>query len=167
MWFACNEIPPTESDDSPAFYERWIIIDFPNTFRDNADPNLLKKLSTNEELSGLLNLALRSLTRLLARDQFEDHIDIDRKEKQYIMGSNTVKAFVIYECEMDFKAKIVKKKFYQQYVSFCQNLGRDPVANNTFTRELKRWVPNLDDARVRKDGKSVYVYKGIKMKDSS
>jgi putative DNA primase/helicase len=59
MIFSANQVPRSPVDDSDAFYRRWIIENFPNTFEgDKADPHILDKLTTMEELSGLLNLAL-------------------------------------------------------------------------------------------------------------
>ena len=60
-----------------AYYKRWILVSF--NLRKNCyfckkpivkDPDLLEKLTTDEELSGLLNLALISARRLLAKRRF-------------------------------------------------------------------------------------------------
>jgi putative DNA primase/helicase len=66
--FSTNKIPETE-DESDAYFRREIILSFPNRFEDGkgADPNLLNKLTTEEELSGIFNvlaIALRTLLRI-------------------------------------------------------------------------------------------------------
>ena len=59
--FSANEIP--ESDDkSDAFYRRWLIFHFDKKFvGGKEDTKLLEKLTTPDELSGLLNKALTGL----------------------------------------------------------------------------------------------------------
>lgn len=56
--FSANEIPQSE-DTSYAYFRRWIIFFFENVFEgDNNDPNLIDRLTTETEMSGLLNLSL-------------------------------------------------------------------------------------------------------------
>ena len=58
MIFSGNLIPESE-DKTDAFYRRWVIIHFDKRFADGKeDAELTQKLTTPEELSGLLNLAL-------------------------------------------------------------------------------------------------------------
>jgi putative DNA primase/helicase len=60
MIFSANVLPRSP-DDTYAFYSRWILIEFLNTFTvesGTADPDLDSKLQTSEELSSLLNIAL-------------------------------------------------------------------------------------------------------------
>ena len=54
--YSANQIP--EADDiSYAYFKRWIILIFDRIFtNDNKDTNLINKLTTDEELSGLLTL---------------------------------------------------------------------------------------------------------------
>ena len=60
--FSANKLPMSP-DKSYAFYRRWILISFPNTFEgENRNPNILEEISTPEELSGLLNWALEGLS---------------------------------------------------------------------------------------------------------
>src|SRR5919197_5073264 len=56
--FSANKIP--ESDDQGyAYYRRWLILEFEKIFDEgDKDTELICKLTTPEELSGLLNLAL-------------------------------------------------------------------------------------------------------------
>ena len=70
--FSANEI--LESDDkSVAFYRRWLIIHCNKMFQKGAeDTKLIMKLTTPEELSGLLNLALISLKQLIDEGGFHD-----------------------------------------------------------------------------------------------
>jgi len=57
LFFSANQIP-SAYDESDAFFRRKVILGFPNKFEGNKDdPDLLKKLTTEEELSGIFNVA--------------------------------------------------------------------------------------------------------------
>ena len=60
-------------DDSDAFHRRWIIIIFREQFikgYPGTDPQMIQKLSTSEELSGILNWALEGYIRLRKQKNF-------------------------------------------------------------------------------------------------
>lgn len=159
--FSSNEIPAS-GDDTDAYYIRWIITEFPNTFYgNNNDPDLPKKLASEVELSALLNRALVGLKRLLKRGRFEEKVNVDEKRKQYISGSNTVKAFVIDRCKDGRGLVTLKSELYEAYKKFCSEINKEPKTKGTFTKELFRWVPNIDTARKVINGDRVQVYVGI------
>jgi putative DNA primase/helicase len=63
--FSANKIPDSD-DKSYAYYKRWLILPFEKVFdgKETKDSKLIDKLTTPEELSGLLNLALIALKQL-------------------------------------------------------------------------------------------------------
>ena len=62
--FACNRIPDVNSDaNDSAYFNRWIITRFENTITKKI-PNFIATLTTEEERSGLFNLAMVGLKRL-------------------------------------------------------------------------------------------------------
>ena len=72
--FSANTPPKPTEDMENAYYKRWVLINF--NLRKNCyfckklivkDPDLVENLTTEEELSGLLNLALISARRLLSK----------------------------------------------------------------------------------------------------
>ena len=80
--FSTNEIPETE-DKSYAYFRRWIILFFDNVFEDGKDTSLINKLTTEKELSGLLNLALIGLKQLIADGGFIHVEDVRTIEADY------------------------------------------------------------------------------------
>lgn len=81
--YSTNEIP--ESDDqTEAYFKRWIILLFDRVFRgEEKDTNLIEKLTTKDELSGLLNLALIALKQLIKDDWFRHADDIETTKRKY------------------------------------------------------------------------------------
>jgi len=65
----------------------------------NEDAELTQKLTTPEELSGLLNLALAGLHDLIANCGF--HKTIDEIKQEYEENTSDVSAFLIQECIVD------------------------------------------------------------------
>lgn len=65
LFFSTNKMIQT-SDQTNAFYRRLIIISFPNTFEeDKQDPDLINKLTTQSELSGIFNLLMYYLRLII------------------------------------------------------------------------------------------------------
>ncbi|MHA2427896.1 MAG: hypothetical protein ACXADB_07730 [Candidatus Hermodarchaeia archaeon] len=55
--------------------------------RENTDLQILDKLTTDEELSGLLNLALAGLKRLLKKSQFRLSKTMKEIKEEYVQKS--------------------------------------------------------------------------------
>ena len=67
------------------------------------DPILIDKLTTPEELSGLLNLALIGLKQLCKDGGFKD-VSVERVKEEYDSRANTVQAFLDEKCLVDLNA---------------------------------------------------------------
>jgi phage/plasmid-associated DNA primase len=80
--FSANKIP--DSDDTcHAYYKRWLILQFERSFREGAkDSNPIHKLTTDNELLGLLNLALVGLKQLEKDGSFRD-ISVEDVKRDY------------------------------------------------------------------------------------
>ncbi len=88
--FSANEIPQSE-DRTYAYFRRWIILFFEKVYEgDDNDTELVYKLTTPEELSGLLNLALIALRQLIKDNQFVHADDIATIEREYNLNASTV-----------------------------------------------------------------------------
>lgn len=92
--FAVNTIPDTD-DDGYGYFVRWVLIplDITIPFEDQ-DKDLKFKLTTPEEMSGILNFALEGLNMLLADGGFENIGSIMDVKKMYKESSDMVYAFV-------------------------------------------------------------------------
>ena len=95
--FSANQIP--ESDDqSYAYYRRWVIIPFLRVFEgDEVDEHLLENLTSPEELSGILNLAIRNLRRLKQERGFND-VGLEEIKHLYELGASKIRAFIEEQC---------------------------------------------------------------------
>jgi len=162
--FSANQLPPA-TDQTRAFYRRWQFIIFPRTFTDeNADRNILEKLTTPAELSGILNYALEGLERLLKNQKFTGSKSTDEIAVLYSRLSSPVSAFVqdelVQGTEEDF---ISKDDMFERFVKYC-NKHKIPSCNKiVFGRTLPQYCPSAKTAR-RKILNSVTItgWSGVK-----
>ena len=159
--FSCNKLPMSR-DDTDAYFRRWILISFPNKFEGkDCDPNIIKKLTVEPELSGLFNWALEGLQRLLKNGGFSHSKSTDVIRDEYERKSSPILAFVKDCLEQKPNSKETKEAVYNCYKEYCSKEKLPIKANNSFARELKQHVINLEDEQ-RGNGKRGWM--GIKIK---
>jgi P4 family phage/plasmid primase-like protien len=136
--FSANEAP-ISSDQSEAWFDRWIIVPFERRFtEEEADPHLLDKLTTPSELEGLLVQAVHALRRLMTRGHFAIPDSVQQAGHRYRDRLDTVRAFVAEECTLDPDAWTPRSQLYGTYRNWAQEGGRLPVSAATFNDHLRR-----------------------------
>lgn len=102
--FAANQIPPTP-DQSHGFFRRWVIVDFPYRFTTNPNPNdpyqkeaqpsreLLDRLTTREEMEGLLAKCINKLHDLLENNHFTNELSADEVQSKWREHSTPIISF--------------------------------------------------------------------------
>ena len=122
LWFSANKIPQT-ADNSDAFYRRIPVISFPHKFEgQNADPDLSRKLRTEEELSGIFNVLMIALRRII-------------HNKGIYLNEKTIQA-AAKDCTEDDKTP--KDEFYRAYVLYCEENNLPIQSKENFGKILKR-----------------------------
>ena len=116
-----------------------IIIGFPNRFGDGngADPDLLRKLSTEDELSGIFNVLIIALRTLLRNGSiFVHEKTIEQRRQRHELAVNPLKYFIgdVLAEDSTESDKTPKDTLYEAYLRFCnghklaveskENLGR-------------------------------------------
>jgi len=135
MIFSANNIPQGGKDYS--FFRRWMLIKFPNTFKEGKKNNyLIKTLTEEKELSGLLNLALEDLRRLRESDKFSYTKTVEDTEKEYVLNSNHVAMFAS-EMLQASDGDCSTIDMYRSYLTWTSFKGINPYANNEFSKRLK------------------------------
>ena len=127
--FSTNQIPVSQ-DDTSAFYRRWVIINFPNKFEgDQCDPNILVRVTTPEELSGIFNLAVKALGDLMGRGAFINDRKTSEIADEYIRRSDSVQAFIKDCVESSTDSRVKKQEVYTTYLAYCR-LKNYPLVND-------------------------------------
>jgi P4 family phage/plasmid primase-like protien len=162
LW-ACNKLPAA-SEDTLAFYRRFIILQFNRFFvGTKADIHLLDKLTTPQELSGLLNFALEGLTRVLKNSVFTNALSIEETRQAYIRTADSCQSF-IEECttiDLDPKIYVRDDVLYQLYVTYCQTNKLPTQRKGQLTQAMSRCRPEAEHINQRINNKVVRVWRFV------
>lgn len=148
--FACNDLPMVY-DVSRGFWDRWILLQFPYTFvtqeeldkqKENKffklkDDDIINKITTEEELSGLLNLFLDGLDRLNKNKRFSQTAGTDEIKNFWIRKSNSFMAFCYDNLEEDYENRITKKNLKKKYIAYCKKHKVTPKSAYVVKRVLE------------------------------
>jgi putative DNA primase/helicase len=160
--FSANQPPKVDGDEGYAFWRRWILVSFNRTFEgDNEDVNLLEKITTPEELSGLLNWAIRGLRLLVSENGFEE-TDWQEIKKQYALGASNIKDFIKEVCELGEDQRCKTLEFQTAFFNYCNKRGQKHPDPRLIGKELE--ALNISNERVREKGIRVRYYVGIGLK---
>jgi P4 family phage/plasmid primase-like protien len=137
--FSANEIPESE-DQSYAYFKRWIILLFDRVFQgEDKDTNLIEKLTTDEELSALLNLAIIALRQLIKDNGFIHIDDVSSIQREYNQNATAIDDFLNSECRIELTNRhyyTICRDLYHSYIVHCKNNNRPPVSDNVFGSHL-------------------------------
>lgn len=167
--FACNEIPPATGADM-AYYGRWVIIPFPNTFRGKKrNEHLREQLTSEDELSGLLNFALEGVDSLKRHHGFDYPNDYENNRMLYQAWSgNTIHRFFATQLVKDPESTVAKIRFASEYRSFCVRLGKPPEADVSFFMEFNKIIADdVVDGVFTIDGERVRAIRGLRFLSDS
>lgn len=164
--FACNSLPPAINADR-AYYGRLVIIPFPRKFVKGKDmvSNYIDRLTTDEELSGLLNYALDGYLMLLANDGFDFPSDYAATRAIYQAWSgSTIHKFVAIRLVLDPEASIAKARLLNEYKLFCSENGLAAETETKFFTELPKAVGGeIVEYRSMVDGNRIYMLRGVRL----
>lgn len=176
--FAANKIPRTV-DISQAFWSRWIILEFPYKFlsqkeidkteteeRKNcklADSEIISKLTTPEELSGLLNLAIKGLHRLRKQKDFSYNKSTKEVMEMWIRKSDSFAAFLM-DCVEESETRTTKIELRKAYSLYCKKhklkMVSDKIIKDVITETFA-----VSEERESLEGERLWYWDGITIKE--
>jgi putative DNA primase/helicase len=176
MIFSANELPITY-DLTEAFSNRWIIIDFPYQFVEKKvydaakdkknlkimDTHIIDKLTSKQELNGLLIWAFEGLQRLLKNGAFSYSKSNEEVSLIWQRRSNSFNAFIKDVLLEDFDSKISKEELRYVYSLYCRTHKISSVGDKLIKRALEE--KGVSESRITKDGVTTNCWVGIKFKE--
>lgn len=138
MVFANNKMPQIKEDDD-AIYRRIIIIEFTEKFeagKETTDMNMLKKITTEEEKSGILNLVIKHLHNLLANEKFSAFLGIEENRKKLQVKLNPIKEWIEKECIFDSVFETLSSELHRDFNRFAKDYGVAGRSQIRFNEEL-------------------------------
>jgi putative DNA primase/helicase len=162
--FAANELPQV-SDQTYAFWRRWIVIEFPNRFPDN--PSFFDETFKPELIERIIPLGVLAFWGVWRRRGFSIKERAEDFQEKWLRSNNPVYAYVKGGQEegrlaLDKEAYTPASDLYEDYVSWAKDNDAKIVEKATFTKELERLF-GIVKKRIREGGRRIYVYQGVRL----
>jgi len=163
--FSCNKIPMT-SEDTVAFFRRWMLITFPNTFEGPTDDRELpKRLVIPEELSGVLNWMIAGLKRLRENKwKFSYSKSVEDVRVEYTRKSSPIQAFMMDCCKQEPLTEVPKKTLYTAFLTYARPLKLALVQYPTFCRNLLT-IAKVEECKPMVLGHRTPSFRGLKLRE--
>lgn len=147
LMFACNKIPDVKDMNDEAYFNRWMVIHLEKTIPVKIS-NFIRTLTTEDEISGLFNVAIAGLQRLLEQDGFSyKNSGIDTKIEM-MRSSSALANFVTEMLQKDIGAEISKEDMYKAYKDFCDDRGLGPETIVAVGKKLPFYGQYITEARI-------------------
>jgi len=179
--FACNQLPKVY-DMSDGFWDRWVLFEFPFKFIPQSeydkleeserinkkilDPQHIDRISTQQELDGLLNRALDGLNRILINKEFSYSKGSSDVKKFWIRKSDSFIAFCIDNLEESYNSSISKAELRKSFYNYCNNHKVKGCSDKAISISLQE-IFGVIEIRKYFEGLTTILWEGIKFKDSS
>lgn len=141
--FSANEMPASK-DNTDGYHRRWMVIPFPNKFNNGT---LRKKLFEDHELSGILNVAIRGIKRLVAQNGFSDSASSAEHTEKYRSISDSSYHFLKEMCSENEHESLSKQEVFNAYRLFCDNWNLKPISQTKFNQKLRLVYPDVKEDR--------------------
>lgn len=143
--YGCNDIPQPKKTlakhTADAYYERWVPVPFSNVFsKKNMDRHIIDKITTDEELSGLFNLAIKGWERLEKNNGYTTIMELDEVRDFMEKGTNPEREF-IDSWIIPSSGREWKKHTYKCYVTFCLDRNYPYLSDVWFSRKFSPLGP--------------------------
>lgn len=176
--FACNELPMVY-DNSKGFWDRWVLLEFPYTFLPKEDydkivdrtpsiklrdEDIIDKITTPEELSGLLNQALDGLDRLFINRTFSTTLGSEEVKNLWIRKSNSFLAFCLDNLENSYESRVSKKELRHRYSEYCKTYKVNPKSDKVIKITLENDY-GASESQISDFGARDRYWEGIKWKN--
>jgi len=124
---------PSSDDTSEGFYRRWLIIDFPNQFKEGTD---IVATVPDQEYINLAKKVCNIIPMLLERGMFTNQGNIEERQERYIAASNPIGDFLNTHTEVDVISSVKYNDLYNAYTLFLRKKKRRTVTRREFNETL-------------------------------
>jgi len=145
--FAANN-PPRFEEETDAVADRLLTIELPYRFATDDDGDkepipdrrLIRELTTDDELSGLLNKALEGLQRVRERGYFsiEENASARERFEAYQADADSIMGFAHRCLKNERGFAMPKAAIYSAYKAYCNDHDHAPAEKAAFFRQLGR-----------------------------
>jgi len=166
--FSFNQLPYSY-DRTEAYFRRFELVKLIQNFAGREDETLPKRLTSEDELSGILNLVLYIfLPAMLKKNKFHDSKTAAEVKLEYSLSADTALAYVQAKLEANPDSQMLADEIYNDYVEWCSSEGITSVSKESFGNTLlNRSGMIVQKRRRQEEGIQRYHYVGISWKTDS
>ena len=163
--FSCNDMPRFD-DKTGALKRRFEFMGFNKTYskeNGNLDPFIVEKMTTEKNMTELLNLAIFGLQRIKQNHRLTYSENNQKLADEFDEDNNPIKLFIDeYTTNSLIGSKIFNNKptqtVYNDYVIWCANNGLKEMSKINFSKQLLLYVPFLFTKNIWNNGKAERFY---------
>ena len=145
-------------DTSHSHLRRWLAIPYSNSFRGKEDRFLIDKLTTPQEISGLLTRAVRALRDMIRRGRLAIDDNLAVAQADFRMNLDSVREFINAEADLDSDIQVEQADLYRAYREWCAEMFLQPVGSHKFNAS----VAEVDGIiRFRSNGRRCFAGIGL------
>ena len=156
-----NELPNLH-DASGALAGRLLILRLTRSWYGHEDTTLTDRLL--QELPGILIWAIEGLRRLRQRGRFQQPASARQLMSQMERLSSPIAAFVADRCKVEPGAHVTRRAIYTSWCDWCvSNSIKQPGTDASFGRDLRAFLPEIEDSHPTISGQRAWCYQGIRL----
>lgn len=163
--YSANRIPRS-FDKSEGFYRRWLFIPFNAKFSaldEDYDPMIEDKITTDEAMSYVLNLAIEGAQRLIKNGRFTEPESVKEALEEYKNENSTTLSWIDdQDLDADYFLENSTDKCYSDFSDWCKLSGIKPAnitGKKTFYKEIIQKYDFEEKPKQRSDRKRYFIIK--------
>jgi P4 family phage/plasmid primase-like protien len=158
--FSSNRVFTT-SDSADGYFERWVIVNFPNSFYGKEDRGLAARLTSEQELQGVLRRAMEALPALMRRGRLPQPGSVADTKDRFVLDSDRVRGWLADNCEFGPDYWTKTSSLWDAY-HFGTGGEKDSLGRTEFYLRLDQ----IGDVQ-RKKRRGVWGYLGVRLRERS
>ncbi|MEM3416076.1 MAG: phage/plasmid primase, P4 family [Candidatus Micrarchaeaceae archaeon] len=168
FYFAANQMPSV-NENTLAYWRRFVFVEFSKKIERPRDMReLLGELTSERELSGLLNLLLRYIIpKLWNSTTYTFAQPPEIAAETYLRNSDSASLFVARRLVYDRASIMPKAEIYAAYKQFCAEEEIEEKNERSFWLTVKNVYPLVADIRVQEAGVRIYKVQGLRLKEEN
>ena len=154
-----NHFPKVE-DNSLGWWDRVIVLNFPNSFEGEQCVTDIEKRWIPEETSGIFNWMLEGIYRIYENNGFSSSKTTEEIKTEFMRVSDPFNAWILENCQKIAHTYLTREEALTDCENYCQEIGADILNRKAFYEKMRN-EPQVRDVKKKIAGKSVRVFEGI------
>jgi len=166
--FSSNALPQS-NDNSQGFFDRWVVVPFERSFRGTSEEipraQLDASLTSDTELSGLLNRALDAIEAVKARKwRLHSSPTLQRAHSEFHSITDPLGVWLDQFTVDDPESVTPKSLLRGSYAADCERKGRPAPTDTAFGTQMKKHRPSIELKQRTVGGRLQWCYVGLGMR---